>query len=70
MKSELKNHTCRETGQSGQVPLVPPNKPKNHVLKIFCRSILHLNRKEVQPLTKVNNKIQFIKSLRQIFFYC
>ena len=28
LKSEVKNYSCRETGQSGQVPLVPPNKPK------------------------------------------
>ena len=28
LKSEVKNHSCRETGQSGQVPLVPPYKPK------------------------------------------
>ena len=36
----MKNHICRETVQSGQVPLVPPNKPnaqlpKNDVLKNF-----------------------------------
>ena len=39
MKSEvLKNHSCQETGQKGQVSLVPPNKPKaqlpkNNILK-------------------------------------
>ena len=30
LKSEVKNYSCRETGQ---VPLVPPNKPKNDVPK-------------------------------------
>ena len=33
--------------------------------KFFCCSILHLNRKKVQTLTKVSNKIQLIKRLRQ-----
>ena len=28
MKSEVKSYSCRETVQSGQVPLVSPNKPK------------------------------------------
>ena len=36
--------------------------------KIFCRSILHLNRKHVQILRKVSNKIHFIKRLRQNCF--
>ena len=38
LKSEVKNQSCRETGQTGQVPLVPLNKtkaqlPKNDVPK-------------------------------------
>ena len=33
LKSQVKNHSCRETGQSGQVPLVPPNKPKAQLPK-------------------------------------
>ena len=53
LKSEIKNHCCCETGQSGQV------------LKFFCRSILCLNRKQKQTLTKVSNMIQLVKSLRQ-----
>ena len=28
LKSKVKNHSCRATGQSGQVPVVQPNKPK------------------------------------------
>ena len=39
LKSEVKYHSSRETGQSGPVPLVPPNKPKDDVPKSFCRSI-------------------------------
>ena len=31
LKSEVKCYSCRETGQSGQVPLVPPNKPKAQI---------------------------------------
>ena len=68
LKSKVKNHSCRETGQSGQVPVVQPNKPKpqlpkNNVPKIFCCSIPHLNRKQVQTLTKMSNKIQLTKRL-------
>ena len=33
--------------------------------KIFCHSILHLNRKEVKKLMKVSRKIQLIRKLRQ-----
>ena len=29
----MKNHTCHETGRSGQLPLVPPNKPKAQLPK-------------------------------------
>ena len=70
LKSEVKNQGCCETGQSGKVFLVPPNKPKNDVPKFFCRSILHLNRKQVKKLTRVSNKILLIKRLRQklLFF--
>ena len=62
LKSEIKNHCCCDTGQSGQVPLVLPNEPKAQFLKTmlpktFCRSFLHLNRKQKQTLTKVSNKI-------------
>ena len=32
---------------------------------ILCCSILHLNWKQVQALTKVGNNIQFVKRLRQ-----
>jgi len=38
LKSKVKNHSCRETGQSGQVPVVQPNKPplpNNDVPKKF-----------------------------------
>ena len=28
VKPKLKNLSLRETGQSGQIPLLPPNKPK------------------------------------------
>ena len=31
LKSQVKNHSCRETGQSGQVPLIPLNKPKAQI---------------------------------------
>ena len=31
MKSQVKNHSSRETGQSGQGSLVPPNKPKAQI---------------------------------------
>ena len=70
LKSQVKNHSCRETGQSGQVPLIPPNNPKaqiltNDVPNFFCHSTLHLNRKEVQTITKVSQNIQLIRKLRQ-----
>ena len=72
MKLEIKNHICHENGQSGKNSLVPPNKhkaqlPRNYVSKskFFCRSFLYLNRKKVQTLTKVSNKTEFIKKLRQ-----
>ena len=29
----MKNYSCRETGQSGQAPLVPPNKHKALLFK-------------------------------------
>ena len=51
LKSEVKNLSCRETCQSVEVSLVPPKKqaqlPKDDVPTIFCRSIRHLNRKQV-----------------------
>ena len=67
LKSQVKYHSCR---QSGQVPLIPLNKPKaqiptNDIPKNFCHSILHLNRKEVKKLMKVSRKIQLIRKLRQ-----
>ena len=31
LKWQVKNHCCRETGQSGQVPLVPPKKRKAQI---------------------------------------
>ena len=34
LKSQVKNHKCRDTGQSGQVPLLPPNNPKAGVGKL------------------------------------
>ena len=33
LKSEVKNHSCRETCQSVKVSLVPPNKPKAQLPK-------------------------------------
>ena len=33
LKSEVKNHSCRETGQSNHVTLVPPNKLKAKLFK-------------------------------------
>ena len=60
LKSKVKNHSCRETCQSVEVYLVPPKNLKLNYLKImyppiFCRSITHLNRKQVQTLKKVSN---------------
>ena len=60
LKSEVKNHSCRETCQSVEVFLVPPIKPKAQLRKLnvptnFLRSIQHLNRKQVQTLKKVSN---------------
>ena len=62
LKSEVKNHSCRETCKSVEVSLVLPEKPKAQLPKdvfptIFCRSIRHLNRKQVQTLRKVSNMI-------------
>ena len=62
LKSEIKNHSCRETCQSVEVSLVPPKNLKLNYLKmmfpqIFCRSIQHLYRKQVQTLRKVSNMI-------------
>ena len=62
LKSEVKNHSCRETCKSVEVSLVLPEKlnaqlPKDVVPRIFCRSIRHLNRKQVQTLRKVSNMI-------------
>ena len=70
LKSEVKSHSCRETGQSGQVPLILLDKPKaliptNDVSEKKSCSFLLSNRKQVQTLTKVSNKIQLIKRLRQ-----
>ena len=52
-----KNHNCCEIGESGQVPLVPPNKPKAYLYnkmfqKNYCRSILHLNRNKCKNSRK------------------
>ena len=70
-----KNHNCCEIGESGQVPLVPPNKPKAYLYnkmfqKNYCRSILHLKRKQVQKFTKMSNKVQLINrlGLKLLFF--
>ena len=66
LKPEVDIHSCRETGQSGQVSLVPPNKLnylKLMIPKYFLFS-LQLNQKQVQTLTQVTNKIQLIKRLR------
>ena len=31
LKSQVKNHSCSETGQIGQVPLIPPTKPNAQI---------------------------------------
>ena len=49
MKSELKNHSCCKTGQSGLVPLVPPNKPKND---IFFLSVYSSFKSETRAKTQ------------------
>ena len=64
-KSEVKNHSCRETGQ---VPLVPPNKPKsqlskNDVPKHFCRAFYtwienKCNTHESEQQNSVDQKIE------------
>ena len=71
--SEVKSHSCRETGQSGQVPLILLDKPKaliptNDVSEKKSCSFLLSNRKQVQTLTKVSNKIQLIKRFRLFLF--
>ena len=59
LKSEVKNHSCRETGQSSQVPLVPQNKPKAQYLKmlfpIFFYNLLFSSVK----IHYFNNKVMF-----------
>ena len=67
LKSGVKSHSCTETGQ---VPLVLPSKPKaqlpkNNITNFLLLFNSTLNWKQVQILTKVSNKIQMIKSLRQ-----
>ena len=74
LKSQVKNHSCRESSQSGQVSLGPPNKPKaqlpkNDVPKNFLKFYSTSNWKQVQTLMKVSIKIQLIKRLRENFFF-
>ena len=62
LKSEVKNHSCRETCQSVEVSLVPPKKPKAQLPKDdvhtnFYRFIRHSNRKQMQKFRKVTNMI-------------
>ena len=69
LKSHVKNHSCRETGQSGQVSLVPPNKPKtqlpkNDVPKTFSsfysifKSERGANTHESEQKVSVNQQIE------------
>ena len=62
LKSEVKNHSCRETCKSVEVSLVPPEKlkdqlPNDNVPQTFCRSIQHFNLKQVPTLRKVSKMI-------------
>ena len=65
LKSEVKNHSYRETCQSVKVFLVPPKKLKDYVPTIFFLFYSKFNRKKVQTLRKVSNMILLINKLKK-----
>ena len=54
LKSEVKCYKCLETGQNGQVPLVPPDKPLAKLLKINVLKILFLFCSKLKFETSAN----------------